>query len=394
MKLKNIFAAAAALLALAFTSCDEEKEYIVIEGNLPIKASALYMVGDATPNGWSIDAPTPFAPTDEDPLVFTWEGNLNSGEMKLCLTPGSWDAPFIRPKENGSQIGKEEVKDAPFQMHAGDPDEKWRVAESGKYRLTFNLRNWTMSSVYLGAVERPKPQPVKLDKLYIVGEATPNGWNIDAPTELTKVSEYVFRYEGRLTPGDFKAVGGTGSWDADFVRPLSDGVKMGKDGVEDENIQYCKNPDHKWKVVDDGNYVLTFDLENFTVKVEFKGEVKDEKKPLESKTLYMVGDATPNGWSMDAPTAFKQDASDPYIFTWEGELNTGNMKACLAPDGTWSCAFLRPSTNGCEINSKGVAASDFVYTKGPDDQWKVTEAGKYKITFNLKNYTIEVTAVK
>ena len=37
----------------------------------------------------------------------------------------------------------------------------------------------------------------------------------------------------------------------------------------------------------------------------------------------------------------------------------------------------------------GVAAPDFVYTTGPDDQWRITKAGRYSITFNLKEWTIE-----
>lgn len=393
MKLKNILAAGAAVLALACTSCDEEKELVVIEGNLPIKASALYMVGDATPNGWSIDSPTPFTVNAADNLVFEWEGNLNSGEMKLCLTPGSWDAPFIRPVANGTEIGNAEIKDAPFQMHAGDPDEKWRVATSGKYHLTFNLRNWTMSSIYLGAQELPKQEPLATEVLYIVGEATPNGWNIDDPTALTKVSEYVFTYEGRLKPGDFKAVAEKGSWDAKFVRPTSNGVKIGKDGVENENMLFCKDPDNKWTVTDDGIYLLTFDLKEFKLKAEFKQAVVEERKPIETKTLFMVGDATPNGWSMDDATAYTVSETDPYIFTWEGTLNTGDFKCCIEKDGTWSSPFIRPVTDGVEISSKGVTSPDFMFTKNPDTKWKVTEAGKYRITFNLKDYTIEVKAL-
>ena len=44
-----------------------------------------------------------------------------------------------------------------------------------------------------------------------------------------------------------------------------------------------------------------------------------------------------------------------------------------------------------EISSAGVAAPDFVFYAGdPDNKWKVTEAGTYRITFNLKDYTIAV----
>lgn len=97
MKLRHIFSAIIGLLLTAcLTGCDGEKDINIIEGDLPIKTSTLYMVGDATPNGWSIDNPTPFTASEEDPLIFTWEGSLFAGEMKLCLVTGSWDAPFIR----------------------------------------------------------------------------------------------------------------------------------------------------------------------------------------------------------------------------------------------------------------------------------------------------------
>ena len=105
----------------------------------------------------------------------------------------------------------------------------------------------------------------------------------------------------------------------------------------------------------------------------------------------MIGDATPGGWGMDSASPFTRDTNDKYIFTWEGELVPGEMKACLVKDGTYSCPFLRPSVANTEISSAGVAASDFVFYAGdPDNKWKVTEAGTYRITFNLKDYTIAV----
>ncbi|MDE6160042.1 MAG: SusF/SusE family outer membrane protein, partial [Muribaculaceae bacterium] len=156
----SIYAFASMALAVACAGCESEKELIIIEGNLPIKTTTLYMVGNATPNGWSIDAPTPFAATAEDPLIFSWEGNLNPGEMKLCLTTGSWDVGFIRPVSNGEQIGKEPIVDAVFQMHAGDPDEKWRITEAGVYSLVFNLRDWTMSSTWLRGQDAPVIEPI------------------------------------------------------------------------------------------------------------------------------------------------------------------------------------------------------------------------------------------
>ena len=133
----KIFGLAALTLTAALTSCEGEKDLIIIEEDLPIKTSTLYMVGDATPNGWSIDAPTALTPSEEDPLIFTYEGVLNPGEMKLCLTPGSWDAPFIRPAEAGLEVTKAGRPAETFVMHAGDPDLKWRIADK-EYTNSFS----------------------------------------------------------------------------------------------------------------------------------------------------------------------------------------------------------------------------------------------------------------
>lgn len=265
-------------------------------------------------------------------------------------------------------------------MWAGAPDNKWRVAEAGKYRLTFDLRNWTISTTYLGENDAPEIEPIEAENLYIVGDATPNGWNIDSPTQLEKKSDYVFTYEGPLTQGDFKACMTTGSWDVQFVRPEADGCKISKSGVESPDFVYTTSPDNKWRVEDAGNYRLTFHLDTWTVETEYLGELEVSKDPIETETLFMIGDATPGGWSMDDASEFTKDANNKYIFTWTGTLVPGSMKACLERDGTFSCPFLRPSTGGVEISSAGVAAPDFVYTTNPDDQWKITEGGTYHIT--------------
>ena len=390
MKLRNIFSVITGMLmAACLTGCDGEKDINIIEGDLPIKTSTLYMVGDATPNGWSIDNPTPFTATEEDPLVITWEGSLYAGEMKLCLVTGSYDAPFIRPENNGEEISKTNINNQKFAMWAGAPDNKWRVAEAGKYRLTFDLRNWTISTTYLGENDAPEIEPIEAENLYIVGDATPNGWNIDSPTQLEKKSDYVFTYEGPLTQGDFKACMTTGSWDVQFVRPEADGCKISKSGVESSDFVYTTGPDNKWRVEDAGNYRITFHLDTWTVEAEYISDIEVSKDPIETETLFMIGDATPGGWSMDDATEFTKDSANKYIFTWTGTLVPGNMKACLQPDGTFSCPFLRPSTSGVEISSVGVAASDFVYTTNPDDQWKITEGGTYRITFDLEHWTIK-----
>ena len=369
-------------------SCDGEKDLKIIEGNLPIKTSTLFMVGDATPNGWSIDAPTPLTASEADPMVFEWTGSLNKGEMKLCLTTGSWDAAFIRPMIAGEEINKTNITNKTFDMHAGDPDNKWKVTEDGKYKLSFDMRNWTFSTQYLGEKEKPAVEPIEAETLYIVGDATPNGWNIDAPTVLTKQSNYVFVYEGELKVGDLKCCLKTGDWGQPFVRPDAEGVKINKDGVESPDFVFTASPDNKWKVEEGGNYRLTFYLEHWTFKAEYLGAIEVAKDPIVADNVWMIGTATPGGWSLDDAAQYTKDANNKYLFTWEGDLKVGTFKACTKKD--FSAAFIRPSSANVAITKQGVAADDFVFTTSPDDQWEVKEAGKYRITLDLEHYTIKV----
>ena len=383
MKLRNLFTVLASfVMAAALTGCDGEKELNIIEGELPIKTSTLFMVGDATPNGWDIGNPTALTATADDALIFSWEGPLYAGEMKLCLTTGSWDAPFIRPVVNGTEITKTDISNAKFAMHAGDPDDKWRIADAGKYRLTFNLRQWTMSTEYLGELDAPVIEPISAETLFIVGDATPNGWNIDAPTQLTKVSQYIFQFEGNLVESEMKACLAAGDWGVPFVRPTFGGCKIGKDGVENADFVFTTAPDDKWQVTEAGQYRLTFDLEHWTIKAE----PLSGKEALQAENVYIVGDATPNGWSIDAPTQLTKQSE--HVFVYEGNLSKGELKACLQT-GSWDVSFIRPAFANCKIDKNGVESPDFVFTASPDDKWRVEEEGRYRLTFDLKSWTLK-----
>jgi len=386
MKFKNIHQLLAVLTTLTtLTACDGEKDLIIIDEQLPIKTSTLYMVGDATPNGWNIDAPTPLSPTEEDPLVFIWEGPLNTGEMKLCLTTGSWDAPFIRPVNNGDAIGRDGVSETAFDMHAGDPDNKWVITDAGIYNLRFDLRNHTMRADFVREQDAPVIEPIVADALYIVGDATPCGWNIDSPQALEKKSDYIFVYEGPLNSGELKACTTPGSWDVPFVRPVNNGCKITKAGVEDQSFVYTTAPDNKWRVEEPAVYRLTFDLEAWTIAVECIGEFKP------TPVLYLIGEATPGGWSWDSAIAIEAQKDNDQLFIWEGELGRGIFKAALTKD--FSAPFYRPTTPNCEVSDAGVASHEMVFTTEPDDQWLVTVAGTYRLTFNTADMTFDAVCL-
>lgn len=377
---------AALALTAGLLSCERAKKPNIIEGELPIKADALYMVGDATPNGWSIDDPTPLNKSSQDALVFTWEGSLNAGEVKFCLAPGSWDAAFIRPANNGEEIGKTDIVDQKFDMWAGDPDNKWKVADAGKYLLTLDLRNWTISTEFLGENEGPSIEPIESESLYIIGDATPGGWSMDSATEFAK-DGYIYTWTGDLKEGELKGcLERASDFSCPWIMPLENGSEITKAGLHEAEFVFSKAPDYKWKVTEAGKYTVTFDLEHWTISVEYLGTGWQEGDPISTDSMFIVG-AVPGGWSLnDVPSLTK--VSD-YVFVYEGELYTGELKAGIVKDYGESTRFFHPLTNGVEISAAGVAEPGMVYTTGPDDKWNVTEAGNYRLTFDLEHYTIE-----
>lgn len=387
-KISPIFAIL--LAAGALTSCEGEKDLIVSDVKSPIHTETLYLVGDAAPTGWSFEDPTPMQCSETDPYVFVYTGQLHEGEFKVSLAPtSSLDVDFIRPLYYGQEIGVDPLDNVKFQMHADNPDEKWLVVANGTYTLTFNLRDWTLSTEYLGEFIQPEVKPIETETLYIVGSATSNGWNVWSAPETEKKSKYIFEYECWLNEGELRATTKR-AWGY-HIRPVTDHVEVGENGVADENFMYVWDPDINWLVTAAGNYHLTFDLEHWTFKAEFLGGENpqpDIKTPIQTDNLWLIGDATPTGW---VQWGENPDSSAPlkrlgeYIFQYEGQLTEGELRA--TPHYGWG-AHIRPLKQHEEIGVNGVADKNFMYVAEPDINWYVTKEGYYRITFDLENYTI------
>jgi hypothetical protein len=196
------------------------------------------------------------------------------------------------------------------------------------------------------------------------------------------VSQYIFKYEGELVNGELKACLQTGDWGVSFIRPAFGGCKIDKNGVESDEFVFTTNPDDKWQVTESGQYRLTFDLEHWTIKAEPLSGTED----LQAENVYIVGDATPNGWSIDAPTQLTKQSE--HVFVYEGNLSKGELKACLQT-GSWDVSFIRPAFANCKIDKNGVESPDFVFTASPDDKWRVEEEGRYRLTFDLKSWNLK-----
>ncbi|HET7552451.1 MAG TPA: SusF/SusE family outer membrane protein [Gemmatimonadaceae bacterium] len=213
--------------------------------------SQLWVIGDATPNGWSLDLAAEMRQDPSDPFVFDYNEVLNVGDFKIA-TAKDFNAPFYRPTTNHPDLTATDV-----QLSAGDPDNKWYIAEAGAYKITLDLRSMKIS------IKKFTPYT----KLWIVGDATPNGWNIDAPNEMQADpgDPYVFTYTGTLKAGEFKFPVATGDWGTDYFMP---GVNH--PDISSTYVRFVPGgqPDNKWLLADPGTYTITLNQLYETITIE------------------------------------------------------------------------------------------------------------------------------
>lgn len=215
-------------------------------------------------------------------------------------------------------------------------------------------------------------------RIWIVGNATPNGWDINNPNEMKvdPANAFQFKYNEVLKAGEFKIPVGTGNWNGDFFMPLANHPALTSTEVK---LTPGGNPDNKWEITTPGAYkiVLNISASPFITIKPFTAFPK----------LWIVGDATPAGWDINNPTPMIQTPGNPYEFTYTGPLKAGEFKIPTAT-GNWGTDYYMPPTNGAPITETTLL---FIPGGNPDNKWKVTLAGNYKITLNQLYETFIVT---
>lgn len=329
-----------------------------ITGYKPV-STLLYLIGDATPNGWSADNATEMTPDADLPGVFSWQGKMNNGNFKMITSLGNF-LPSYNKGGSETQIV--------YRTQDAEPDEQFKIEEAGIYIVTVDLLNLT--------INLKKTSLPTFDRLWIVGDATPNGWNIDAPNELSvdPSNLFLFSYNEILNAGEFKFPTTTGNWGTDFFMPLVNNQDLSETGLQ---LVSGGSPDFKWKIVNPGPYKIKLDLLETKIYIE----------PFVPYTeMWMVGDASPVGWNIDAPHPLTPTSGNPYEFTYTGPLAAGEFKFPVKT-GDWGCDYFMPLINGQGVESTKMK---FVKKGDPDYKWKIAEAGNYKIVMNQLYETISI----
>lgn len=213
----------------------------------------------------------------------------------------------------------------------------------------------------------------------LVGDATPIGYTPQGISmQQDSGNPNIFTYKGELKPGNFKIHLVEGDWcDGTWINA----AVANQDLTATNYIvtSGCDGPDNQWVVPAYGTYSIVVDLGTQTITIT---------ELTYYANLYLVGDASPNGWDINNATPLVVDSGNPALFSWTGSLSAGEFKIATAKifDGGWD--WIHPLTQGQDLslNTYEILSSG----SGADNKWVIGNSNTYTITLDLQNSTITI----
>lgn len=301
---------------------------------------------------------------------YEWGGHLMQGDFKFIKSRTSLTPSYTKGADNNTLVYNE----------TGDgPETLFHIDTDGYYFITVDVEKLTIAS------ERPESI---YEKVWAIGDATPAGWNIMSAVELKKINNIQFVYEGDLYEGELKFpldLRGDNNWNIPYLMPKTNDTEPGGDNtmeyVEDEK---AVAHDYKWKITESQTGIYKIILDTYLMEITF-----EKKHDLPIKAVWMTGSATATQWNTPFVIAFISDEKEG-TFVWEGHLNIGEIKFPLSNTQGFECDYLMPEENGTLVTEAHKMVRKNYPDSGENDyKWKVEEAGKYKISLNVKDWTVK-----
>ena len=320
---------------------------------VPVPAN-LYIVGDATPGGWNNPVPVPSQQfTKVDDYSYSITIGLTAGGSYLFLPlNGNWDHKYGGASATGGTLladGAVPGSNTPA------------PSVSGVYKIVINFQTNTYT---ITKIEVPS-------HLYIVGDATPGGWSnpVNVPDqEFTPIDNVSYAIVLSLTAGkSYLFLPVNGSWDHKYGGAGATGGTLLADGDVPGSNTPAPATTGLYRIV------VNFATNSYTV-TPYTGPAN----------LFIVGDATPGGWSnpVDASTQQFTKVGNA-TFTLTLPLSAGKSYLFLPVNGSWDHKYGGAAATGGAILADGdVPGSN---TPAP------AASGTYtiKVNFVTNTYTVQ-----
>lgn len=210
----------------------------------------LWFVGGFT--GWSF---VPMRNDLLDPFVFHYNATLVSStasdEFKIA-TQASFDdnVVFLRPEVNQQSAGTN-LNVVKWSLNENSSDYKWKIS-AGTYKIKLDTRDMKINIVPF----------TPYSMIYLVGDATPKGWDITNATAMTPVAgnSNKFTWTGTLNSGEFKfSCDKQSDWNGAWFVAGSGGLEPSGSAEQMLFSGSGSNPDNKWKISSAGTYTIELD---------------------------------------------------------------------------------------------------------------------------------------
>lgn len=237
----------------------------------------LFVIGDAIWSGWGFANSTVLFP-DENGIC---KATLYLEENKGFKFMAESDFEGLQFRAGDADVTlKNDVASSLVSSEDNREDTRFMVSESANYDIVCDVKNKTITltkSAYQDA-------HAKHAELWMIGSATPNGWQLDKGVLLTQDAEnpMVYTATADLKEGEFKFI----------VNKYMgfDQTAYVKDAADDSKVVYGGD-DNKWNITEAGTYDVKLDLANMTITVAKKGATgissvnADVTSPTEYYTL-------------------------------------------------------------------------------------------------------------
>lgn len=245
---------------------------------------------------------------------------------------------------------------------------------------------------------------------YALGASANNKWDSMDPMPMNKVAKNTFEVEVDMIKSNenklikFCLTSGKDWSQTDYLVPtaVEEGkaycfLKEGENKLQHtseklDGVGNLKDWFFGLEAGHSGHYKITVNPSTLTVTAAKLSSLPDKEEAPQIEwqegMVYMIGDATPSGWTIENPTAMTK-VSDT-VFTYEGALAAGELK--FPVEFRWDGPFYYASAAGVEISAGNSYQVVFFETnEGVDDnKFKITEAGNYKLTLDIQALTLKV----
>ena len=341
-------------------------------------AGRIYLIGDATSSGWSLDAAPLMEQTGDN--VYQWVGNLNNGTLKF-LTHKDF-VPSYGPTTNNTALTVG-TSDLQLRSSYADPDNAFAVT-AGRYALTIDLSGDTPQLTVANGAELPDKglSSYYPEAIYAIGSATTAGWELSNAVEMHESAFNSGIYNGTLTlsSGELKFLNQK-AFGAGY------GASVSNDPINGAGVYTLKALDG-----DDLKFAVTLDeLTEFDVTANIvAGSLSLTATGVEPVVvypakLYIIGPAV-GGWSWD-DYGQEMTTLEEGVYTWKGTLLAGEMKFFEQPK------FEAVAYGATEAGKVMSADGEYDIVKLTDKDNKfIAPADNVTLTVNLK--TMKLTSAK